>query len=154
MTSEVCKSNRSVDVLPAVNDGASRRFLVITKIDGAVWKYTRYFDNPQFWSNPLGTDPCAPSAPLDILVEEQGQQPTEPGEYEVFCKRTVKDTPLPDEFEMYNVSHDPMELDNLYGRPEFRPIQNRLDTLLKAQCARKRLIPKSGVVPSQPVCRP
>ena len=24
--------------------------------DGKVWKYSRYFDNPQFWSNP--GDPC------------------------------------------------------------------------------------------------
>jgi choline-sulfatase len=123
---------------------------VITKFDGKVWKYTRYFDNPQFWSNPAGINQSV--TPIDIVVQEEGPQLMTPGEQIVPCKRTVKTDPVPEEFEMYNVSDDPMELNNLYGVPEYRSIQGLLASLLVEQCARKRLTPKSGTVPSQPPC--
>ncbi len=63
---------------------------------------------------------------------------------------TVKHTPRPDEFEMYNVSDDPMELNNLYSATNPLPEQGILAQLLKQQCAQKRLTPCSGEVPGQP----
>src|SRR5256714_9593436 len=69
---------------------------VITAIDAPggeqVWKYSRYFDNPQFWSSPF-----------------QQNQVTVDG------KTITKKKPLPAEFEMYNVNAnaDPLERDNL-----------------------------------------
>ena len=65
---------------------------------------------------------------------------------------TVKHTPPRDEFEMYNVSDDPMELNNLYSATNPLPEQATLAQLLQQQCAQKRLTPCSGDVPGQPMC--
>lgn len=117
--------------------------------DGKIWKYARYFDNPQFWSSP--GDP-GDSGVQDVVLLEAGERPSEPGTYEVPCRLTVKDEPLADEFEMYNVSDDPMELTNLYGNPDYTEQQSTLAALLQQQCSEKRLQPTSGTVPGQPGC--
>ncbi|MCI0732681.1 MAG: sulfatase-like hydrolase/transferase [Methylococcaceae bacterium] len=130
---------------------------VIARLDdGKVWKYTRYFDNPQFWSNP-GT-PGA-SGVEDVVLEQKAPTPPAPGcgnptygPADILCRITVKSTPQPDEFEMYNVSDDPMELTNLYSATNPLPEQIVLAQLLEQQCAEKRLIPQSGTVPGQPAC--
>lgn len=103
---------------------------VITTIDGPdgeqVWKYSRYFDNPQFWSSPF-----------------QQNQITVDG------KTITKKKPLPPEFEMYNVSAnaDPLEQDNLARKSNRSGADKRiaegLSKLLKEQREAKRLYPKS-----------
>jgi hypothetical protein len=55
---------------------------------------------------------------------------------------------------MYNVSDDPMELNNLYNAQSPSPEQITLAQLLEQQCAQKRLRPISGQVPGQPTCAP
>jgi choline-sulfatase len=117
--------------------------------DGKIWKYARYFDNPQFWSSP--GDPGA-SGVEDVVLLEDGPRPDEDGTYTVPCRLTVKHTPLADEFEMYNVSDDPMELHNLYGNAAYATQQSTLAALLQQQCSEKRLQPSSGTVPGQPSC--
>jgi len=67
-------------------------------------------------------------------------------------RRTVKTTPLPDETEMYDVSRDPRELQNLAGDPAYTAQEQQLATLLAAQCARQRCMPSSGQVPGEPTC--
>jgi choline-sulfatase len=122
--------------------------------DGHLWKFSRYFDNPQFWSSP-GTpgDPDKPA--VDVLRVEMEKDPapevsreleTEP------CELNAKGTPLPDEFEMYDLDDDPTEITNLYGDPAYLDRQTTLAELLREQCAQKRLRPTSGDVPGQPAC--
>ena len=53
---------------------------------------------------------------------------------------------------MYNVTDDPMELNNLYSATNPLPEQAVLAQLLEQQCAQKRLTPSSGDVPGQPTC--
>ena len=65
---------------------------------------------------------------------------------------TLKSTPHPDEFEMYNVSDDPMELSNLWGNAAYAAQQTLLAQLLEQQRCAKRLVPQSGNVPGQPTC--
>jgi choline-sulfatase len=123
---------------------------VIARLDdGNIWKYARYFDNPQFWSSP--GDP-GDSGVEDVVMLEDGQRPDQDGTYTVPCRLTVKHTPLADEFEMYNVSDDPMELHNLYGNAAYVAQQSTLAALLKQQCSEKRQQPSSGTVPGQPSC--
>jgi choline-sulfatase len=74
----------------------------------------------------------------------------DPGTTTVLYTRSVKKTPLPDEFEMYNVTADPMELANLYNVPAFASQQATLAQLLAQQRSQKRLAPVSGSVPGQP----
>jgi len=127
-----------------------------------VWKYTHYFDTPQFWSTAgIPNDPNDPNYPNveDVILEQKEPTPPPPpygsspyGPAPILCEITVKSTPKLDEFEMYNVSDDPMELHNLYNDGIHTSQQNTLAQLLQQQRCVKRLIPSSGNVPGQPTC--
>ncbi len=122
---------------------------VIATLGGKVWKYTRYFDNPQFWTSP--GDP-GQSGVEDVVSLQRQPTPTESGTYPIGYSMTVKRSPASDEFEMYNVTDNPMELRNLYDNGRFGGVRTLLAALLREQCARKRLVPCSGEVPGQPEC--
>ena len=93
------------------------------------WKYSRYFDNPGFWSSP-GTKDVVTH--IDGDVEREGPH---------VATVSVKRNPVPDEIEVYNVSQDPTELDNLAGNPLHAAVVLRLAGLLAEQRQRKRLEP-------------
>ncbi|NQX68308.1 sulfatase-like hydrolase/transferase [Paenibacillus alba] len=95
-----------------------------------LWKYTRYFDNPQFWSQP---------GKRDVILETvEGTDPAH-------CSMTVKAEPVPEEYELYNVTNDPLEVRNLaypaFATEESRSIQQYMAMLLNEQRKRKRLVP-------------
>lgn len=123
---------------------------VIARIGDTLWKYTRYFDNPQFWTNP-GT-PGSPSVKDVVLKPPTPNPPDLPGEVIVPYTKRTKYQPVPEEFEMYNLSADPMELNNLAGSPAHTATEAALRNLLRDQCAAKRLTPSTGTVPGQPGC--
>jgi len=101
------------------------------------WKYSRYWDNPQYWSTPNVQD---------VRTFVPGQYNT-PGER--VAVTTVKSlnpgqgetAPPPDEFELYNVTRDPAEMLNLYGVAEHQPRLRALQAILDAERASKRLEP-------------
>ncbi|HET7097841.1 MAG TPA: sulfatase-like hydrolase/transferase [Casimicrobiaceae bacterium] len=134
---------------------------VIAKLDGKVWKYTRYFDNPQFWSAPgypSGTQgaPATVNDTVFLQTEDTPDAPPYPGAtigpQPIGYSVTIKSTPPLDEFEMYNVSDDPMELSNLARNPAYAAQQTLLAQLLEQQRCEKRLVPQSGEVPGEPLC--
>ncbi|MGH3122395.1 MAG: sulfatase-like hydrolase/transferase, partial [Streptosporangiaceae bacterium] len=124
------------------------------------WKYSRYSDNPQFWSDPedLGfadshlppTNPDLGSE-RDVVTMVEGNVNRE-GPKQAFT--TVKTQPVPDQAEAYNLAQDPLELHNLVHSPDpvVRARVRELRVLLHEQCRAKRLKPGSGTVPSQPDC--
>ena len=125
---------------------------VIARLDdGHLWKYSRYFDNPQYWTSP--GDPNVPDdKALDVLRVEMEADPThtiEPRREIEPCILTAKEQPAADEFEMYDLDDDPMELTNRYGVEEYSSQQQQLEQLLNAQRTQKRLTPCSGLVPGQ-----
>jgi choline-sulfatase len=122
---------------------------VITRIGTNLWKYTRYFDNPQFWSSP-GT-PGSPQV-KDVVLKPVPPQPEPPGEIVVAYTKRTKYQPEPEEFEMYNLTEDPQELDNLAGQVIHAPVEMQLKALLADQCAQKRLTPSTGTIAGQPSC--
>ena len=65
--------------------------------------------------------------------------------------RSVKTDPVADQFEMYCVTDDPLELSNLIGNADYADEQATLANLLVEQSAKKRLRPVSGNVPGQPI---
>jgi len=71
-----------------------------------LWKLSRYFDNPAFWSNPGVED----TTWLPVQNPSDGNQ--------IAWVATSKTTPNPDEYELYNLTEDPLETRNL-AHPAF-----------------------------------
>lgn len=110
-----------------------------------IWKYSRYFDNPQFWSIPGRKDEFTVKGPVTITFN--------PGCY---FDTPTKTQPFPDQYEMYNLTADPLETENLAhptnNNPIITQVQAVLAGLLREQCRKKRLYPTSGDVPGKPSC--
>ena len=123
---------------------------VIATLDGELWKYSRYFDHPRYWSAP-GT-PGADGV-RDVVNVPKGQEGDEAGKSRRIYEERVKIQPAPAEYEMYNVTTDPMELENLAGKAEWKERESMLRVLLVEQCTLKRLVPQSGPVPGETGCR-
>lgn len=122
---------------------------VITEIDGEIWKYSRYFDHPRYWSHP-GV-PGGEGVRDVVLVSKILEGGAEGTTRRVF-EEQVKTAPAATEYEMYNVSADPMELENLAGRATQKERETQLRRLLDEQCSQKRLVPQSGAVPGEMGC--
>jgi choline-sulfatase len=125
---------------------------VVTRLaDGKIWKYSRYFDNPDFWSDPgvpgergVQDVVLTPLKLVDPIADDQV----------IPYLRTRKQTPLPEEFDMYVVTDDPMELQNLAGDPAYAAQQQELAELLDEQRATKRLEPQEDAGAPPPIVLP
>ncbi len=100
------------------------------------WKLSRYFDNPHFWSNPNVED--------QVAITEGNLSLSEATEISI-NKTTTKTKPVPDQYELYNVTKDPFEEINLahptFATPETKIVQRKLMDILEKQSAKKRLSP-------------
>jgi hypothetical protein len=66
-----------------------------------LWKYSRYFDNPQFWSNP-GNE-------VDVMPEFGRRFKAWANIKAEVCTTFKKTQPVPEEYELYNLTEDPLE---------------------------------------------
>ena len=94
------------------------------------WKYNRYWDNPAFWSVP---------GVRDVVTMIEGNVNT-PGDKQ--ATTTVKTTPVPDQVEVYNMTKDPTEMNDLARDSRFRDQIAELAALLVDQRDAKRLEPR------------
>lgn len=100
-------------------------------IDGElhVVKYSRYHDDPSFWTEP---------GVRDERLERKG-------------RRVEVTTPSDDEYELYDLTVDPNEARNLahasHADDTSRDLAARMHELLLAELARKRLTPDDAAVP-------
>ena len=117
---------------------------VIAEIDGEVWKYSRYFDHPRYWTHP-GTP--GEDGVRDTVNKPLRRESTDEGRSRRIFVQHIKVEPVDPEFEMYNVSADPMELDNLAGIAQWAEREAQLSALLADEREKKRLAPQSGPVP-------
>jgi choline-sulfatase len=86
-----------------------------------------------------------------VVTPPPGQLSDEDGTETLSYTRSVKHDPVADQFEMYCVTDDPLELSNLIGNADYADEQATLANLLVEQSAKKRLRPVSGNVPGQPI---
>lgn len=121
---------------------------VITTMNGSQWKLSRYFDSAQFWTSPgsvaAGCGKDNAYKPLGALKR--------PGVYQVMVEQVIKTTPFADQYEMYNVTDDPLEISNLYNNPRYKRQQNTLMELLQAESCAKQQQPSFGTVPGALPC--
>lgn len=118
------------------------------------WKYSRYFDTPQFWSDPRDGSSdrdLVPRFSVDgkDVVQTTGGNIERAGLHK--AEVTVKREPAPEQIEAYNLARDPLELTNLAGArdPQVRATLRRLRGMLDRQRSQKRRTPSSGTVPGQ-----
>jgi choline-sulfatase len=101
------------------------------------WKYSRYWDNPQYWTTPNVQD-------VQTIVLGMVNQPGTKVAKTVVKAANPTDgqvAPPADQFELYNATTDPAEMSNLYGNPNYATTQAVMAKLLDAQRAAKRLTP-------------
>lgn len=111
------------------------------------WKYNRYFDNPQFWTDPG----CK-----DVQTIKECCKEIDDTLSCCTCITKTKNRSLPDQIEFYNLTTDPLEERNLadpqFATPESEVVRVVLQKALEKQCRLKRLYPTSGLVPGRPSC--
>lgn len=97
------------------------------------WKLSRYFDNVQFWSHP---------GMSDVTAHPMGG--TTCGQFSRWVT-SVKTQPVQDEYELYNLTEDPLETCNLahyaFTTEHTLSIQQWMMHLLEEQRKQKRLYP-------------
>lgn len=130
---------------PPVEDPKRVETVIARLEDGGLWKYSRYFDSRQFWSSPGAAGRPA----RDVLLVQKEATPAPEYQGPIHYEVAVKGTPVADEYELYELTSDPMELSNRYGDPACSTQQAALVAMLADQRAKKRLSPLSGVVPGQ-----
>jgi choline-sulfatase len=114
---------------------------VVARRDGQLWKYTEYRDDPQFWSSP---------GSRDALNEPLLPTPQQAGTYTQPFRVTVKTMPSPGpvapeprDYELYNLSVDPLELNNLALDANYNATKAAMAALLQQQRQAKRLTPQT-----------
>ncbi len=114
---------------------------VITKIINKnlvseIWKYSRYFDDPNFWSKP---------DVKDIVIVSDTLYKIHNGPQKEKIVSVTKTDRIPDQIELYNITKDPQELHNLAhikkSTHETKKIQNMMSQILINQIKQKFLTP-------------
>lgn len=105
-----------------------------------IWKYSRYFDNPDFWTNPGQSN--------EIAIYEKDKDFEKLNLMLDVNLFNVSTNPVPDQYEMYNLSDDPYETKNLinpkYSTPKTKVIEQILNYMLMEQRKQKRLYPSNS----------
>jgi choline-sulfatase len=101
------------------------------------WKYTRYWDNPAFWSSPNVKDI---QTIISGSVNTAGTK-TATTVIKYISPTAGQTGASPDQIEVYNVSADPTEMNNLATNSAYTATVALLKNLLDEQRALKRLTP-------------
>ncbi|MDR3596225.1 sulfatase-like hydrolase/transferase [Clostridium sp.] len=98
------------------------------------WKLSKYYDNQQFWTSPGVSD--------KNLIKTANE------DFNSVSYFSIKREPDEAEYEMYNITRDPLEMFNLANNSQqnakLTNIKEYLIILLYEQCKIKRLHPSSG----------
>lgn len=118
-------------------------YLTDNKGNKELWKYSRYYDDPKYWSTPFIQNKT------QVKNKEIDEDPGRNTRYQVIKNSIIsliKDTPNDEEFEMYNLTKDPFEQYNLcnekYSTSKSNKIQSYLNKVLIKETRLKLLEPK------------
>ncbi|NRF95340.1 sulfatase-like hydrolase/transferase [Paenibacillus frigoriresistens] len=105
-----------------------------------LWKFSRYFDNEQFWSEP---------GVRDLTIQLFGEVCADPKQISTpTCHVTCKTEPVPEQYEFYNLTEDPLETRNLahpsWATPQSENVRLHMVRLLDEQRSQKRLRSDQG----------
>lgn len=93
------------------------------------WKLSKYYDNEQFWTSPGALD--------KNLIKTVNEDLSSVSYF------SIKTEPEEAEYEMYNITRDPLEVFNLANNSQkndkLTKIKEELIILLYQQCKKKRL---------------
>lgn len=107
-----------------------------------IWKFTRYFDNPQFWSKPYVEDTVSTPKKSFPLTDNSEA---------ILSLTTTKTSPVADQFELYNLTKDSIEqfnlADPLFATEHSKIVYDYLYKLLQQQAKQKRLYPAERMKP-------
>ncbi|MGG4141684.1 sulfatase-like hydrolase/transferase [Paenibacillus algorifonticola] len=115
-----------------------------------LWKYSRYYDNEQFWSEPGIRDvtfqPTAQHAGITA--------PGSPSASNICYVAAIKTVPVAEEYELYNLTADPLETRNLahpaFATEQTKRVQQQMTQLLDEQRQQKRIKPYlTGLSPDE-----
>jgi arylsulfatase A-like enzyme/putative intracellular protease/amidase len=90
---------------------------LVHRVDGTLYKLVRTFDDPDTWTEP-GVRHLAANGPGGTVYRTE---------------------PLPDQWELYDLDHDPIEAINLWHDPSRRQVFDQMRTVLATE--RKRTVP-------------
>jgi hypothetical protein len=107
------------------------------------WKLSKYYDNQQFWTSPGVSD--------KNLIKTANE------DFNSVSYFSIKREPDEAEYEMYNITRDPLEMFNLANNSQqnakLTNIKEYLIILLYEQCKIKRLHPSSGRIKGKSECQ-
>jgi arylsulfatase A-like enzyme len=120
-----------------------------------IWKYSHYFDNPQFWTNP------GKSNNTIIFEKDENLDKLNVNNLDLALDinlSNITTRPVPSQYEMYNITEDPYETKNLanpkYATTETKIIEKILNLTLSIERQQKRLYPTNGTVKGKPTFSP
>lgn len=122
-------------------------FNIDTNIEYNLFKYAIYYDYLQSWTNvegigvgfgiPDGISKDEIVDDLTIVFPYVNQK----NEAKSMAERLFKTIKVDSQYEMYNLTIDKLELDNLADIPSYQKLKNYLTFLLSVECKNKRLLP-------------
>lgn len=142
---DITRGQRQINILgepyPSVIQPNHIEMVIATLQTGGakeLWKFTRYFDSTQFWSQPGVKD--VTMRPVSGYTN---------GQHALWAAQ-VKTQPACDEYELYNLTTDPLETCNLahpaFATQQGRSVQQQMMHLLEGQRKQKRLYPAQSVM--------
>lgn len=119
---------------------------IVIKLNGCIYKYAKYYDDPKFWTVPTVQNNFVIK---NVITTVDGIT------YE-HIESIIYTVPVNPLYEMYNITEDPLEINNLANStdPEIISLALKLRHILEAQMSLKLLTPTFKVVDPLPAVIP
>ena len=117
---------------------------IVTKLNGIMYKFSLYFEDRKFWTNAPFRNIWSTPNNNDVKISGNAENNTSVGT----LTTVTTNIPANKLYEMYNLTIDPIEMNNLMFNPtpETLKIAGKLKKILKLQMELKLLIPNKEYI--------